>query len=466
MTDAPGVIGETRPAGSSHKPDASEIQGTVAGRGASKIGAECDDGSRMLGWRRAKEKSDEPCSSDAPRVSLGPTSPTHSRLWAWSVGGDSCRAAVLATFLHLAVPEPTGAHAVGRERLSWVDADRPETHTAGLSDVRHVLVQIWYPAVPNTGTLGSYVPDLAALTSSLVDSGEFGVAEAWGLKWVRHHSFDDAEVAPSAEPYPIVVISPGNATNVASYASIAEELASRGYVVVGVDHPYQVAAVQLPDGSVASYDASWDSPGVGVEKKIEERVADVSFVLERLAIEASVVQGRLDFERVAVIGHSNGGLTAMEACRSSTAIVACVNLDGQAAGGPFSTDVTSAAPDQPFLFLTKETSIHPEIHRRFEAAGEGAYRVVVPDAAHSDFADGSLFEPSLNPGVRTEDRVVEVIRGFLAAFLDKELKGASADVLSTVPARTDVYVNIYPLGVHAPIPTVGEGSESSVASTR
>lgn len=361
---------------------------------------------------------------------------------------------VAATFVHLEVPEPTGAHAVGRERLTWTDQGRAESHTAVPSDVRHVPVQIWYPAVPDTGTLGSYVPDLEVLRSSLVASGEIGAAQAWGLQWVRHHSFDHAEVAQSNELFSIVVLSPGNLTNVGFYASIGEELASRGYVVVGIDHPYQVAAVQLPDGSVARYDASWDSStGTGgAERKVEERVADVAFVLEALASESSAVRGRLDFENVAVIGHSNGGLTAMEMCRRSPAIDACANLDGQAAGGPFSTEVTAAAPDQPFLFLTKETSLHPEMHRRFEAAGEGAYRVVVPDAAHGAFADGPLFAPSLNPGARTEDRVVEVLRGFIAAFLDKELSGAPRDVMSRVPASTDVYVNVYPLGAQTPIP--------------
>lgn len=368
---------------------------------------------------------------------------------------------VAATLVHLEVPEPTGAHAVGRERLMWTDDSRPEVHTEDPSDVRAVPVQIWYPAVFGTGTLGSYVPDLKALTRSLVESGELGAAQAWGLQWVRHHAYDRARVAPSEDLYPIVVISPGNATNVAFYASVAEELASRGYVVVGIDHPYQVAAVQLPDGTVADYDASWDSslPGTGggIEIKVEERVADVLFVLGRLASEASAVQGHLDLERVAAIGHSNGGLTAMEACRRSPAIDVCVNLDGQAAGGPLSTEVTGTVPDQPFLFLTKETSLHPEIHRRFETAGEGAYRVVVPDASHDDFADGALFQPGLNPGLRTEDRVVEVIRGFVAAFLDKELKGASPDVLGAVPARTDVYVNVYPLGTRPPIPAGDQG---------
>ena len=376
---------------------------------------------------------------------------------------------VAATFVHLEIPEPTGGHAVGRERLTWLDHGRAESHTADPSDARHVPVQIWYPAVPGTGTLGSYVPDLGALSSSLVGSGELGAAEAWGLQWVRHHSFDHAQVARSNEAFPLVLMSPGNATNVAFYASIAEELASRGYVVVGIDHPYQVAAVLLPDGSVAGYDTSWDSssPGAGggVAQKVEERVADVLFVLDGLASESSAVRGRLDFESVAVIGHSNGGLTAMEMCRRSGEIDACANLDGQAAGGPFSTEVTGAAPDQPFLFLTKESSLHPEIHRRFEAAGDGAYRVVVPDANHGDFADGALFAPSFNPGVRTEDRVGEVVRGFVAAFLDTELNGAPPEVMGTVSASTDVYVNVYPLGAHAPIP-MGPSAESPTSPTR
>jgi hypothetical protein len=77
----------------------------------------------------------------------------------------------------------------------------------------------------------------------------------------------------------------------------------------------------------------------------------------------------------------------------------------------------------PFLFLTKETTLHPALEAVFEAATRDAYRVVVPAAAHGDF-DGARFEPRALPLDGTADAVLTIERGFTLAFLDHELRGA------------------------------------------
>lgn len=360
-----------------------------------------------------------------------------------------------ATASHLEVLAPTGPHAVGRERITWTDTSRLETHTPAVSDHRVVPAQLWFPAKPGSGRKTGYVPDLAAISDGLVRSGELGRAPVWGLRWVRHHSFDGARIATREPAYPLVVLSPGNATNVGFYATIAEELASRGYVVMGIDHPYQVAAVALPDGSVATYDQAADrvgqDPSTSQAAKITERVDDIAFALDQVRATPALLGGRIDLDRVAVIGHSNGGVAAAEVCRRLAEIRACANLDGQAAGGPFSTQPDQGAPSQPFLFLTKDSQLHPVLGERFEAAA-GTYRAVVPAASHDGFTDGALFRPSFNPLTRTVDRVAETSRGFLAAFLDVNLRDASPTLMGSVPASTDLYVNAYPLGDKPPIP--------------
>jgi hypothetical protein len=132
-----------------------------------------------------------------------------------------------------------------------------------------------------------------------------------------------------------------------------------------------------------------------------------------------------------------------------------MNLDGQAAGGPFSISQQGTAPKQPFMYLTKETALHPEVGRRFEAAGDGTYRVVVPAAEHDEFADGARFRPTLNPLGRSPEHVLTVSRGFAASFFDIHLRGAGRAALGQVPAPTNVYVNVYPLGDQPPLPATG-----------
>jgi dienelactone hydrolase len=366
----------------------------------------------------------------------------------------------VSTWIHLGIPTLTGDQAVGRQEFVWTDQTRPEPRTQDPADHRQTGLVVWYPAEPGTGAPAPYVPDLAGIRAGLIESGEFSSIEVAGLDWVRSHSQANAAIAPATDGYPLLLLSPGNATNVEFYGSLAEDLASHGYVVVGLNHPFQVTAMSLSDGSVAVYDATADTGPGSATAKIAERVADVEFVLGRLTEEIASGQfldGRVDLSRVGVLGHSNGGLTAAEVCRASARVMACMNIDGQAASGPFGTAGQPSPVGRPFMYLTKEAEIHPTLAHTFEASGTGTFRVVVPAATHDQFADGPLFQPGMWPLARSADRVQTVTRGFARVFFDKYLGGPPSGNLGTdnvpldiVDAPTDVYLYGYPLGINQP----------------
>ncbi len=368
---------------------------------------------------------------------------------------------VSASWSDLALPEPGGAFAVGRTELVLTDASRLETTTPSPSDRRDVPLVVWYPATAGTGRVADYVD--ADLHAALRASGELSALQVSALRWVRPHAREAAQVSDADRVYPVLLLSPGNATNVEFYSVIAEALASRGYVVVGMNHPYQVTAARLSDGSVAVYRAPASPPGSdGAETetraRIDQRVADVRFVLDELSDLDAVGDldaDRLDLDRLGILGHSNGGVAAVSACREDARLDACVNMDGQLAGGPFGASATDRAPAQPFLFLTKEIGLHPELGARFEEAGDGAFRVVVPAARHEQFADGPLLTPSLLPVPRTSERVSAAVKGVVAAFFDTTLRGAPETVLGDVDTSTDVFVDVYPLGDRPPLPLPG-----------
>lgn len=349
-----------------------------------------------------------------------------------------------STLSYLRTPHPTGTYAVGKDATLLQDASRAEA--AG--DHRHVRVVAWYPAVAGTGTPAEYIDGLDRIGDALVASGSIDAVARTGLTWVTTAARQDAAVAATDEPYPVVILSPGNATNVEFYAGLAEELASQGYVVIGLDHPYQSAAVAIGD-TVATY--SGDPPMAQAESvtraRIDERVADIGFVLDRLDADAAGFanfDGRLDLERVAVIGHSNGGLAAVQICNDPR-VSACANIDGQNMAGPFGTGADPVAPTKPFLFLTKEAELHPALANAFEVGGSGGYRVVVPAAAHDSFTDGPRFQPRVLPVEGAADSVMTVTRGFVLAFLEHTLRGAPQEVWGDVRAPTDVLVEVYPL---------------------
>ena len=370
-------------------------------------------------------------------------------------------AALLALLLtgssvaHLSVGEASGPHAVGRERVTLIDTARPEPATPATGDRRAVPLQVWYPAVPGTGENAPYVEDLDGIATELAASDSVGWLATQGLRWVRDPARIGAHVAAVEGAAPVVVLSPGHDTNVAFYASLAEELASHGYVVVGIDHPFQVTAVALPDGSVATVAEDAGLAPERVEAGIDQRVADIGFVLDQMTGEATglaFLAPAVDLDRVGVIGHSNGGLAAVEACRRIPVVGACVNIDGQNQGGPFGTSIDDSAPAQPFLYITKEPDLHPQLAEKFEASAAPTARVVIPAAGHGDFTDGALFVPGINPLPGTAHAVADTTAGAALAFFDRWLRDAPADPFDHLPAATDVYVNVYPLGDRPPIP--------------
>src|ERR1044072_9523886 len=224
--------------------------------------------------------------------------------------------------LQLQLPITTGSYAVGQRVFRWVDPGRPEVLTTNPDDSREVIALIWYPAESGTGSKSPYFPGLSAVSKALAESGEVESWEVLGLQFIRSQTLLDAKPAKSDAPYPVLIFSPGTGTNMEFYNSLASEIASHGYVVVGLNHPYDVAAVELSDHRVAQYYKEQDSIELPAREqyiagRIQVRTQDVLFTLnqlENLNLDSnSSFAELLDLTSVAVAGHSLGGITASEA---------------------------------------------------------------------------------------------------------------------------------------------------------
>jgi len=306
-------------------------------------------------------------------------------------------------------------------RLSWVDDKRPELFMP--QSRREVIAEVWYPAEKNSGQECTYFPELATVSNQLVEIGELTSIEAWGLASVRSHARANADFATLDSCSPVVILSPGNATNVEFYSAIAEDLASRGYVVFGINHPYDVGAVRLRDGSIATYRERvfGDNEALGI--RMRERVSDALFLLDqlpRINTGTSVLAARLDLSRVGIMGHSLGGLTAAEACTLDRRPIACINIDGLQAGNPYGARKDAQAPQRPFLYLGKERTIGSRTAELLNR-NEHAELVSIRDATHESFQDGGLFKPTPNPWDGAARRILDQSRGAIAGFFDRHL---------------------------------------------
>lgn len=339
-------------------------------------------------------------------------------------------------------PEPSGRFAIGTGVLELTDPERPETATAAPEDRRTVVAQFWYPArkdgkdSKDTGHaryLGRTEHEARVVSDALADYAGLPGILLDGLPRAHTHAAYDVPVADGGERFPVVLFSPGLGGVRTQNTAWAEELAGHGYVVVGIDHPYDSAAVVLADGRTIRTKVSATGDAAEDEKRAAGwtavRAADLSFVRTQLArIHSSEIAGpltgHLDTSRVVAAGHSLGGAAALQAARQDPRFAAVIDLDGaphDPAPQPF---------PQPVLALTQ--AIGPDTDREYiprltRVLGLGtatSYRLTVPGAAHLTFTDAPLYLPPLPSLVGSLDRTAgpRITAAASLAFLDSTLR--------------------------------------------
>ncbi|NUP66620.1 MAG: alpha/beta hydrolase [Nonomuraea sp.] len=330
------------------------------------------------------------------------------------------------------LPAPTGPHAVGTTVLYLKDTSRPDPWNLD-SAARELKVTLWYPAGKRDGTRAPY---MTAKESELVLRGSKIAGAPYGtLSGTRTNAVLDAE--PAGEKLPLVVLSPGFTKPVSTLTSLAEDLAARGYVVAGIDHTYESYATTLQDGRVAeclACDSDAD-PGFGTGV-VGIRAADVSFVLDRLP-SAWAGHARIDRSRIAMAGHSMGGASAMAAMVKDPRIRAGIDMDGT---------TYARIPkgfSRPFLFMGSPSHVPGGRDNSWERDWKlltGWKRwIVVSGAEHHSFTDTPLLSGALGiktpAGVMAAARSSEVTRAYVAAFLDRHLKGRRQPLLDRPSPR-------------------------------
>jgi predicted dienelactone hydrolase len=349
------------------------------------------------------------------------------------------------------LPAPSGPFPVGTEIYRWVDAARDETATESPSDKRNVIAQAWYPALENRGQRSPYMEGLDALPP-------FDLPLP-GLIMRSHDRIDthatlDADIS-GEKLWPVIVFSPGFGAPRAYYTGPAAELASRGYVVVMLDHPYEAPVTQLADGNIAKkIDTSPYEDGARdawMAEQLDIRVRDFQFVLDRLAEGIGRVKGHIDPSRIVAMGHSFGGATAIAAAGRDTRIAAVANIDGTPYG---------ALPviHRPFLLLQSDFTVtgHGDsfLHRNrqlLEQATAPAWRYEILHANHFDFLDAPLYIAppgqlalslvaggELFGGGRGPMETQHAAADILDAFIRETLSGESGLLKETVARYRDI----------------------------
>ena len=339
-------------------------------------------------------------------------------------------------------PKPSGPNAVGTVTFEWVDETRPEIYAAIPGPRRRIMVQVWYPAERPAGRsrLAPYFehPEIAGQATLPRRLPAFLFRY---LDLGRTHSYPEALAAKTSGAFPVLVFSHGWRGYRSQNNFQVEELASRGYVVFSADHTYGATATIFPDGAVIYLKP--DALPANVSEGEYDRAArllgqtwvgDIRFILDQAArIQSGQIHapfsGKLDLERVGVLGHSTGGGAAVETCWLDARCKAGLAMDAWLI--PFDRQIPREGLLQPFLFMQSENWSIPRnaplAAALFANMRACAYRLTIHGTRHPDFAELPLLTPLLSlVGFRGRidgRQQMRIINAYTLAFFDHYLKG-------------------------------------------
>ncbi|MGK5627450.1 alpha/beta hydrolase family protein [Streptomyces sp. URMC 123] len=246
----------------------------------------------------------------------------------------------------LGLPRPAGPLPVGRNTLHLRDEARADPWVPKRR--RELMVSLWYPAQPRDTVGGKPAPFMAEQEpAALLELLEADDVPRDTLAQVRTHSTADAR--PLKRRSPLVVVSPGFQVPRATLSSLAEDLASHGYVVAGFGHNYEAVCTTFPDCHTtpcAACTPPYDQANLA--RIAEGRAADVEFVLDQLTGPHPAWGGGelINSGRIAMVGHSAGGYSTIPAMRAGRRIDAGLTMDGLAeVSTPGTTGCSSCTPE-------------------------------------------------------------------------------------------------------------------------
>ena len=344
-------------------------------------------------------------------------------------------------------PVPTGRYPVGTTSIDLVDTSRTELCAPTTTFPRELVVRVWYPAIATNGVKAPYLED-----ARLVPSGAFSHLGA-----IVTHAVRDAPIAAAVAPFPVIIYSPSWSGFKTDNTFGTEELASHGFVTIGLEHPCAVPMALYPNGRViySNLSADYTSSDAAMTKflrvsaaQLALRTQDVRFVLDRLPqiASSSRFKGTLDLEKIGIFGHSFGGAVAAQACSIDPRLKAGLNMDGllfgtaaqQGAAQPFffmnsdyprptAADLKSRNGPQRRSSLTDEWG-YQQRERWFRQ--HGGYNLTLRQATHANFSDAPLKSRLDNGGGQISvARAMQIVNAYTVAFFDRELNGHPAPLL-------------------------------------
>ena len=361
-------------------------------------------------------------------------------------------------------PIPSGEYNIGSTSYTVTDESSGEIHTNDPDDKRELFVEVWYPA--NLEEVED-LPDVKPLWQELY-TGELDRVSFFMnyLKGIGTNSYPD--VPPNVEngPYPVILFNHGLQMFTAQTTFLMEHLASHGYIIVSIAHPYESLRVNLPKAGtvlpefITSMEKfqeamAWiektSAPILAAKDSMdniqnrEERAQimlraiensemnqvvsawekDNRFILDQLVSSGEkklAFQNIMDTSRIGIMGMSIGGATATEFSKADDRIKAAINVDGLQYGRR-----NNEGLEVPFMMIYSKDGMGTNVFLMLDSKDD-FHEYTFTNARHADFTDMTLIWPIMRmygqlgeiPGERMTLLTNKVILNFWDYYLKNQ----------------------------------------------
>jgi len=381
------------------------------------------------------------------------------------------------TFPVFDLPNPSGKYIVGSQYIHLVTKE-DEIITQQLDDKRELMIKVWYPSKLRNENKEAYL-----------NQGEReGFTTKYGLPSFLLKYLDNVKTNTYSKPkiaegtFPVLIFSHGYQSNASGYYALLEEVVSRGFIVLNINHTYESVGSLFPSDEIRFYSSQYNDKNNNEEmgemvwyatqafkevstldeknKAINEAIKkyyaaeithrwtrDIKSIIEEIPVwnKNSFLENHIDVTKIGAFGHSQGGAAIGQALLDIPEIMAGINMDGIQWGTIIDTFYS-----KPFLHLSSDwPEDHPDFnkviyHRRSTA---DFYEATIINSGHSNFQDiPYMINATLinEAGSINHDRAIQISSQLIVQFFNKYLKYDDINLLKEAEHYEELQMELHP----------------------